>query len=44
MKCRLFNVEGDPQTIRVDYAFGGESKHNFWQCAEYNASYVYILR
>ncbi len=41
MKCRLCNVEGDSQTIRADYVFGGEPKHNFWQCAECNAIYLY---
>jgi 2-polyprenyl-3-methyl-5-hydroxy-6-metoxy-1,4-benzoquinol methylase len=41
MKCRLCNIEGDSQSIRADYVFGGESKHNFWQCAECNAIYLY---
>ena len=41
MKCRLCNVDGDSQTIRADYVFGGEQKHNFWQCAECNAIYLY---
>ena len=41
MKCRLCNTEGDSQSIRADYVFGGESKHNFWQCAECNAIYLY---
>jgi len=41
MKCRSCNIEGDSQSIRADYVFGGESKHNFWQCAECNAIYLY---
>ena len=41
MKCRLCNVEGSSQTIRASHVFGGEEKHNFWQCAKCDAIYLH---
>ena len=41
MKCRLCEEAGSSQSIRADYVFGGEEIHNFWQCENCDAIYLY---
>jgi 2-polyprenyl-3-methyl-5-hydroxy-6-metoxy-1,4-benzoquinol methylase len=41
MKCRICNDSGKSQTIRADHVFGGQDEHNFWQCSECDAIYLY---
>jgi len=31
MKCRICEIE-ENQKIRASTVFGGEEKHNFWEC------------
>jgi SAM-dependent methyltransferase len=40
MKCRICQASGKSQTIRAPHVFGGEEKHNFWQCSECSAIYL----
>jgi 2-polyprenyl-3-methyl-5-hydroxy-6-metoxy-1,4-benzoquinol methylase len=41
MKCRICGLSGESQTIRANHVFGGKDEHNFWQCSECNAIYLF---
>ncbi len=40
MKCRICKAETG-QKIRANTVFGGEEKHNFWECENCKAIYLY---
>jgi SAM-dependent methyltransferase len=40
-KCRLCNAEKEFQIIRASHVFGGKPEHNFWQCHQCDAIYLY---
>jgi len=39
--CRLCGASRESQIIRADTVFGGKAKHNFWQCRNCDAVYLY---
>ena len=40
MRCRICS-SADNQTLRADTVFGGEDKHNFWECKNCKAIYLF---
>lgn len=41
--CRLCKSGSNSQKIRAPYVFGGESEHNFWECDNCEAIYLYPI-
>jgi len=41
MKCRICNSNGETQSVRAAHVFGGQNKHNFWECSECKAIYLF---
>lgn len=39
--CRLCGASQESQKIRADTVFGGKTEHNFWQCRNCDAVYLY---
>ena len=39
--CRLCGASQKNQSIRADTVFGGREEHNFWQCRDCDAVYLY---
>jgi len=40
MNCRICNYDKN-QKLRADTVFGGEDKHNFWECGNCKSIYLY---
>ncbi len=40
-KCRICGKSSEYQSIRSPYVFGGRDEHNFWQCEQCEAIYLY---
>lgn len=40
---RLCGASHESQTVRADTVFGGKIEHNFWQCRNCDAVYLYPI-
>lgn len=40
-KCRICGESSEYQSIRASHVFGGRDEHNFWQCEQCEAIYLY---
>lgn len=42
-ECRLCGEKEDLQVIRAPFVFGGKEEHNFWQCENCDAIYLFPI-
>ncbi|MGL1862854.1 MAG: class I SAM-dependent methyltransferase [Pseudodesulfovibrio sp.] len=42
-QCRICGAGNDQQTLRADTVFGGRPEHNFWNCSECDAVYLFPI-
>lgn len=40
-ECRICGASKDAQFVRAPHVFGGKAEHNFWQCRQCDAIYLY---